>query len=151
MISTTVSLSPTQGFFLGHGFPLILSKLVAKIEHFEFFNMAELLPDNIELARKTKALSAPSTYLPKVPKKRELSHDYRELLAWVICFCTYAAIVARKQPNSFWHTWQPLSGRHSSWIAYDNMFRQQVTKNQDTDWSSLLSMFLQLIFLKPVG
>ena len=61
-----------QGFSLGHGFPLIPPKMVAKIEQFEFFNMAELLPDNIELSRKTEAVSTPSTCLPKVSRKREL-------------------------------------------------------------------------------
>ena len=94
----TVPIPPFQGFFLEHGFPLIPQKLVMKIEHFKFFNMAELLPDDVELARKTETLLVPSTCLPKVSKKRELSHDYKGLLAWVICFCTYAAIAGRKQP-----------------------------------------------------
>ena len=154
-LAATVPFPPSQGFSLGHGFPLIPQKLVTKIEHFEFFNMAELLPDNVELSRKTEALSVPSTCLPKVPKKRELSHDYKGLLAWVICFCTYAAIAARKQPRK---TQQLLAYMATivrealrfdckGWIAYDNMFRQQVAKNQETDWSSLVSMFYSLSFL----
>ena len=40
-----------QGFSLGHGFPLILAKVVNKIQKWEFINMSELLPDNLELAR----------------------------------------------------------------------------------------------------
>ena len=96
-LAATVPFPPSQGFSLGHGFPLIPQKLVTKIEHFKIFNMAQLLPDNVELSRKTEALSVPLTCLPKVPKKAELSHDYKGLLAWVICFCTYASIAARKQ------------------------------------------------------
>ena len=41
-----------QGFSLGHGFPLIPAKVVNKIQKWEFINMSELLPDNLELARR---------------------------------------------------------------------------------------------------
>ena len=154
--SNVATLSPQrQGFSLGHGFPLIPPKLVAKIEQFEFFNMAELLPDNVELSRKTEAVSTPSTCLPKVPKKRELSHDYKGLLAWVICFSTYAAIAVRKRPEMTQQllAYQATIVREAlrfdckGWIGYDNMFRQQVAKSQDTDWSTLVSMFYSLTFL----
>ena len=71
------------------------------------------------------------------PKKRELSHDHKGLLAWVICFSTYAAIITKKQPEK---TQQLLAYQATivrgalrfdckGWIGYDNMFRQQVAKS----------------------
>ena len=150
--SSSILCRESPGFSLGHGFPLIPSKLVFKIEQFEFFTMAEILPDNIELSRKTEAVSAPSTCLPKVPKKREFSHDYKGLLAWVICFSTYAA---RKNPERMQQFWayqativrEALRFDCQGWIGCNTMFRQQVAKNHETDWSSLVSMFYSLTFL----
>ena len=152
--SASIARPVTPGFSLGHGFPLIPSKLVFKFEQFEFFNMAELLPDNIELCRKTEAISAPSTCLPKVPKKREFSHDSRCLLAWVICFSTYAAVASKKHPNMVQQLWayqativrEALHFDCRGWIGYD-MFRQQVAKNHNTDWSTPVCMFYSRTFL----
>ena len=47
-LSASIYHQEPQGFSLGQGFPLIPAKLVSKIERFEYFNMAELLPDNVE-------------------------------------------------------------------------------------------------------
>jgi hypothetical protein len=44
--------------------------------------MAELLPDSIELARRSvEALKACSS---KAPKKRELTEDWKGLVAWSV-------------------------------------------------------------------
>ena len=65
-----------QGFSLGHGFPLIPAKVVNKIQKWEFINMSELLPDNLELARRSaESRGVPSCTSLKSPKKRELSED----------------------------------------------------------------------------
>ena len=45
--------SAAPGFLLGHGFPLIPAKLIAKIQRWEYVNLSELLPNNLELARCT--------------------------------------------------------------------------------------------------
>ena len=58
-------------------------------------NMSELLPDNLELARRSvDSRVATSCATVKSPKKRELSEDWRGLLAWSVCFNTFAAIIA---------------------------------------------------------
>ena len=82
--STSASTGQSAGFSLGHGFPLIPLKLVSKILKWEYVSMAELLPDNLELARCSgepqRAASCPS----KAPKKRELTEDWKGLVAWSV-------------------------------------------------------------------
>ena len=81
-------LAPSQGFSLGHGFPIIPAKMVNKLQKWEFVNMSELLPDNLELARRSAdSRVATSCATVKSPKKRELSEDWRGLIAWSVCLC----------------------------------------------------------------
>ena len=75
------------GFFLGHGFPLIPAKLLSKTQKWEYVNMADLLPDNLELARRSQVEVQPSAPCSaKSPKKRELSEDWKGLVAWSVSF-----------------------------------------------------------------
>ena len=145
-----------QGFSLGHGFPLIPVKVVNKIQKWEFINMSELLPDNLELARRSaESRGVPSCATLKSPKKRELSEDWKGLIAWSVCFNTFAAIVAKKYPAKG----QELLAYHSTilmealrfgckgWLSYDRMFRERVEKEPSSNWSLLHSMFYSLSFL----
>ena len=43
----------SQAFSLGQDFPLIPAKLVQQIQSWQYIRMAELLPDNLELARRS--------------------------------------------------------------------------------------------------
>ena len=89
-----------QGFSLGHGFPLIPAKVVNKIQKWEFINMSEFLPDNLELARlSAESRGTSSCATLKSPKKRELSEDSKGLIAWSICFNTFVAIIAKRHPE----------------------------------------------------
>ena len=47
------SACPPASISLGHGFPLIPQKLVSKIVKWEYVSMAKLLPDILELARRS--------------------------------------------------------------------------------------------------
>ena len=145
-----------QGFSLGHGFPLIPAKVVNKIQKWEFINMSELLPDNLELARRSaESRGTSSCATLKAPKKRELSEDWKGLIAWSVCFNTFAAIMAKKHPEKI----QELLAYHSTilvealrfgckgWMSYDRMFRENVEKEPSSNWSLLHSMFYSLSFL----
>ena len=145
-----------QVFSLGHGFPLIPAKMVNRIQKWEFVNMSELLPDNLELARRSvESRGATSCATVKSLKKRELSEDWKGLIAWSVCFNTFAAIVAKKYPAKF----QELLAYHSTilvealrfgckgWLSYDRMFREHVEKEPSSNWSLLHSMFYSLSFL----
>ena len=145
-----------QGFSLGHGFPLIPGKIVSRIQKWEFINMSELLPDNLELARRSVEHRATASCVNlKPPKKRELLEDWKGLVSWSVCFNTFAAIVAKKHPEKF----QELLAYHSTilvealrfgckgWMSYDRMFREHVEKEPSSNWSLLHSMFYSLSFL----
>ncbi len=140
-------------FSLGLGFPLIPQKLVTKILKWEFVSMAELLPDNIDLSRRSgevqKACSS------KAPKKRELTEDWKGLIAWSVSFSTFTAIIAREHPEKF----KELLAYHATiliealrfgckgWLSYDKLSREHIEKDPSTSWSMLHPMFYSLSFL----
>ena len=145
-----------QGFSLSHGFPLIPAKVANKIQKWEFINMSELLPDNLELARHSaESCGTSSCATLKSPKKRELSEDWKGLVAWSVCFNTFVAIIAKKHPEKG----QELLAYHSTilvealrfgckgWMSYDRMFREHVEKEPSSNWSLLHFMFYSLSFL----
>ena len=77
--STSATTSQSAGFSLGHRFPLIPPKLVSKILKWEYVSMAELLPDNLELARRSGEPQRAASCSSKAPKKRELTEDWKDL------------------------------------------------------------------------
>jgi hypothetical protein len=148
----------SQGFSLGHGFPLIPAKVVNRIQKWEFINMSELLPDNLELARCSLESRVATSCATKSPKKRELSEDWKGLIAWSVCFNTFAAIMAKKYPAKG----QELLSYHSivlveairfgckGWLSYDRMFREHVEKEPSSNWSLLHSVLFSL-FSQPAS
>ena len=145
-----------QPFSLGQGFPLIPAKLVQKIQCWQYISMAELLPDNLELAR--RSFESPNNTMScssRSVRRRELSHDQNGLLAWSVCFSTFAAILGQKYPGKLKEllAYQAtviieasrFNGR--GWLPYDKMFRENVAKHPDTDWSSINPMFYSLTYL----
>ena len=154
-VSSNSTQAQSTEFSLGHGFPLIPQKLVAKILKWEFVSMAELLPDNLELARRSgEAQKACSS---KAPKKRELTEDWKGLVAWSVSFSTFTAIISREHPEKF----QELLAYHATiliealrfgckgWLSYDKLFREHVEKDPSTSWSMLHPMFYSLS--EPAG
>ena len=148
------SSNPTQttGFSLGHGFPLIPPKLVTKILRWEYVS---ILPDNLELASRAAEAQSSASCSSKAPKKRELSEDWKGLVAWSVCFSTYAAIIAKEHPEKF----QQLLAYHATiliealrfgckgWLSYDKVFREHIEKEPDSNWSMLHPMLYSLSFL----
>lgn len=93
-IDTLASSAVGGSFFLGESFAPIPQKLVQRIQTGEFVDMADLLPDNLELRRRedNDASSSGTT-----GKRR--ARTITNLLTWVQCFATYAAVVGEKYPN----------------------------------------------------
>ena len=73
-------------FILGDGLTPVPSKLVEKIQRREFFNMANLLRDNLEAQR--RSVDQETTQSAR-NKKREIPN----LLNWVSCFGAYTAVL----------------------------------------------------------
>lgn len=129
---------------------------MAKIQKWEFVSMSELLPDNLELSRRgSSEVQRGTSCSSKSPKKRELSEDWKGLLAWSVSFNTFVAIVTKKHPAKF----QELLAYHATilmealrfgckgWLSYDKMFREHIEKEPHSSWSMLHPMFYSLTFL----
>ena len=61
--------------------------------------MAKLLPDNLELARRSGEAQRAASCSSKAPKKRELTEDWKGLVAWSVSFSTFVAIVSKEHPE----------------------------------------------------
>ena len=88
--STPVRLSPS--------FPLILVKLVVKIQSLQYAELKEFLPDNLELMKRMEAVDrAAFSGLPPslLPKMREVP----SIAAWAYCFGQYVAVLAESHPH----------------------------------------------------
>ena len=119
--------------------------------------MADLLPDNLELSRRSQSeVQRNLTCISKSPKKRELSEDWKGLLAWSVSFSTFIAVVTSKYPGKAqellaYHTTlliEALRFGCKGWLSYDRMFREHVEKEPHSSWAMLHPMFYSLTFLR---
>ena len=130
--------------FIGLGLPPIAKKLFERIEAGSFIEMAELLPENLNLFTTTDADQS----IYKI-KRRVVTN----IVEWLQCFSTYVAIVSYKQPervsdllgyqNLIIQASQDYEG--DFWLDYDCRFRQQLAAFPSTNWartdSSLWNQF----------
>ena len=119
--------------------------------------MADLLPDNLELSRRSQSeVQRNLTCISKSPKKQELSEDWKGLLAWSVSFSTFIAVVTSKYPGKAqellaYHTTlliEALRFGCKGWLSYDRMFREHVEKEPHSSWAMLHPMFYSLTFLR---
>ena len=145
----------SQAFSLSQGFPLIPAKLVQKIQSWQYIGMAELLPDNLELTRRSSDSPNVGSCSSRAVRRRELSHDQNGLMVWLVCFSTFAAIIGQKHPHKLKELLayqatiiiEALRFNGKGWLPCDKMFRENVAKHPDTDWSSINPMFYSLTYL----
>ena len=106
----------------------IPSKLVKKIQAFEYIDMHELLLDNIALSERLIALP-PGLAPPKPLDEREIEGD-RTLVTWVSSFATYVAIIAEAHP-----------GRVCDMLAYMRLVMREASKFGGTSWLTYDAVF----------
>ena len=143
---------PPEPFFLSEGLPPIPAKLVAKIQRGDFVDMADLLRDNIEAARRQYEEEAPRCSNELRKPRREVP----DFLSWVQCFGVFASIVAAKHPERFkaLMAYQTLMVREArrcgglGWLTYDTMFRQQAANSTGVDWTKLNTSLYAVTFLQ---
>ena len=75
-------------FMLSDGLAPVPGKLVAKIVHGEFVDMAELLHDNIEALRRCSGADTTSNRQSAKSARQEVP----DILSWIQCFGVYAAV-----------------------------------------------------------
>ena len=111
--------------------------------------MADLLPDNLELRRSQAEVQRSASCSAKSPRKRELSEDWKGLVAWSVSFSTFIAVIASKHPDKS----QELLTYHATvlmealrfgcqgWLSYNKMFRENIEKEPHSTWALLHPMF----------
>ena len=128
---------------------------MAKILKWEYMyiNMAEVLPDNLDLTRRSQSeVQRKDSCSLKTPKKKELTKDWKGLVAWSVSFSTFVVIISMKHPEKFkellaYHTTILIEALHfgrKGWLSYDKMFWEHIDKKPESSWFMLhpVLMFL---------
>ena len=140
---TSLIASPTKteqnlAVSVGPHSPPIPRKLAEKIWRNEFIELHELLPARLGIPPPTllDVLAGPST--PKAPLKQISSIE-----EWVMCFNTYVALVAQKQPNRIKdllayssivvNASKQFEG--TPWLEYDTRFRKEAALQPNKSWA----------------
>ena len=106
----------------------IPSKLFQKIQKWEYVSTSELLPDNLDLVRWAAEAQRGSACSSKSPKKRDVTEDWKGLVAWSISFNAFVAIVTRRHPLKFqellaYHATILMEALRKGWLSYDKISR----------------------------
>ena len=140
--------SKREGHFsLAEHFPPVPPKLVQKIQAGEFVDLAELLPDNMEMVRRAGIEGQGQS-------QRQLRRVVN-LLTWVQCFSTYAAILGEAQPHrsrdllAYMRLIVREAQRHGGegWRSYDALFRKFAALNPSVKWGQPLPSLYSMHFL----
>ena len=110
-------------FSLGEAFPSIPEKLVRRIQSLDYVDLAELLPDNMELQRLVDTESRHGSG-QRQPQR------VASLMTWVQCFVTYAAVVPEAHP----HCMRDL-------MAYLRMIMREAQRHGGDGWRSYDVLF----------
>ena len=143
-------------FVLGEALPVVPVRLVKRIIKGEFVDMSELLKDNMEVLRRRKQ---ESDGIPAPYEQRASRREVPDILSWVQAFSLYAAVVASQHPNKAKELWaylailvgeaQRCGGR--GFVAYDSLFRQQMTSFEAVDFSKINQSLYSTTFLAQRG
>ena len=147
----TASGSQTGPFFLSEAFAPVPAKLVKRIQALEFVDMADLLPDNIEMRRREEGSSLGEAMMAVGRRARQVTH----LPTWVQCFTTYIAIVAGRHPSRVQDmlAYLRLIVREAqraggdAWRQYDARFRKFAAVHQSVTWGQPLPSMYASCFM----
>ena len=135
-------------FSLDEAFLPIPEKLVRHIQLLDYVDLAELLPDNMELQRlaDTESRHGSGQWQPRW---------VNSLITWVQCFVTYATMVAEAHPHRMRNLMAYLrmivrqAQRHGGdgWRSYDVLFRKIAAANSALRWGQPLPSLYPTPFL----
>ncbi len=140
-------------FFLSEALPVVPAKLVRRILRAEYVDMAELLKDNMEAERRRwqqEGASSQGPFMGRVTRR-----EIPDVLSWLQCFTTYAAVVTARYPEKTREllAYQAMiisearrcGGR--GWLLYDAAFRQQIRSFETVDFSRINQSLYSTTFL----
>ena len=117
----------------------IPGKLVARIQTKEFFDLGELLPENIECRQEDEF----APFRDLVLGSRRARKEVPNITAWVRCFAAYAIVRCAKFPEDALPllAYQRIVVRLAEtrgglgWRSYDERFRRLAAANPSSQWS----------------
>ena len=136
------------------GTPSLPPKIVQRILSRDYFDLADLLPDQLQ-----PAPSAPTTSLVILPEssyatQRRKRRQIPDIATWVQVYSTYILVLASSFPEQLTEliAYQLLIVQHSrrfdypSWLRYDIEFRQWAAQNKFYQWSQIHPQYYAFAF-----
>ena len=136
-------------FILSEALPVVPAKLVKRILRGEYVDMAELLKDNMEVARRRAVSEA------EEGRVRINRHEIPDMLSWLQCFSLYTAVVGNKFPEKVQDRWAyqaTIIAKHrwsggKGWRLYDAGFWQQIVSIESAEFRKLNQALYATTFL----
>lgn len=139
--STSASVPPVPSvpLVLSAALPPVPAKIVEKITQEQFVDFKDLLADNMALQKRLNEVGIHTHFYSPTGRLREV----QDPLTWVSCFLAFMATrIEDKETRSLAaygmiviHLARKHGGR--GWLAYDSLFRQQVSAGAKLDWAEL--------------
>ena len=139
----------TQGVYVGAGNSPVSSKLADRIRHWEFIDMADLLPE----VRLSDREGEPEKLLQRRPR------CVTDIWSWLHCFGTYVSVLGPAYPQAIPELMAYMSliircnqdYEGLAWVRYDMSFRRQAAASGNRNWSEVNSTLYSVCFTGHEG
>ena len=111
----------------------VSGKMVAKIQAGQYVELAELLPDNLELLKREVG-----PFFEWMPQSRSQLRSIPSVLSWARCFSTYAIVRCAGDPS-----------RAASLFSYMRLILQEAAKLGGEGWRTYDTRFRKLAAVRP--
>lgn len=133
-VDPPVPVDTTPGIKPPSFIPAIPPKLLKKILEAKHIEMSELLPNSWR-----------SEELDPLAKSLSCRQSVTDIMVWMECFCTLAAVIASKyldkSPQLFAYARTIVRASRNfeglAWASYDSSFRRQAATRHNYDWSTI--------------
>ena len=146
-----------QPFILSETLPVLPTKLVKKITRGDFVDMAELIKDNIEAER--RRLASEGELSQVLIGQAICRREAPDLISWLQCFSSYAAVVCSKFPDTARELWTYQATMISEfwwcggggWRLSATIFCQHISLMESTDFNKINQGLYTTMFLAYGG
>ena len=152
-VSLAAAPCKTKPLVYSPALPPIQAKALEKIRSGIYFDLKELLPDNIALIQRLQEIGtiASLAHPPATSRLREINNP----LTWIYCFLSFIAAKtdceATRDLAAYAQIVIQLARKHggSGWIAYDQHFRQQMAGGAVGSWNDINNSLMSATVLAP--
>lgn len=145
LLSNMKGSNAVEGVYVGDGRPPIPAKLALKIQHWEFVDMGELLP---EFSQSDDEATVKRPWMTKKPQQ------VTDIFTWMQCFTTYVSVLGPVYPEAIPELMayaaaiirvsQDFAGL--AWQRYDSGFCRQAAITGNRQWSRINATLYTMCF-----